>query len=319
MKSVAKLALLTLFLFPLSLAAAGQAQEKPTAPAAGTKGDGEKPLSISFGPQEGGGFGLVAKGSSYYEMTPRSWNKPREHLSLSLFTYLAPDVNFTSLVDKKNQASVSFRPTIQFGWMESVGGINQFPDPKLWPAGAPFATLYSDVRKQYGQFKNAKTNATEDVNNLLVGIGGTIAVPYFSRWMERQMDWKAKDFNPFALPMIQITYYKQVDHSESPQPLPKGITADQVSAALKTAVPLRVFTVGTRNVAPRFDFSGDLSRATTGDDRKWESRLDVALSAKVGDSAFKPVISYTSGEKLGFKYDKQILLGLAMEWLEGGR
>jgi len=309
---------LVLFLFVVPLFA----DDKP-ADAKNAKADGDKPLTVAFGPQEGGGFGLTVKGSSYLDLTPTSWAyqdpqngaPTRDHTVVKVaYLYLAPDINYTSFTAKKNQAAVSLRPTAQFAWYPTPAAFGTYPDPTLWPYGAPFASIYADVRKQYGQFTNTETKTAQDVDNTLVGVGASLAVPYFTRWFQKRTNRAAKDFDPFALPMLQVTYYRALDHSATKQPIPDGIKADQLDASLKTAIFLRTITVNDKTVLPRFDFAGDLSRPTTGAKRKWKSKLDVALSAKVGDSAFKPVISYTSGEKLGLKYDKQLLFGLAMEW-----
>jgi hypothetical protein len=311
---------LSLLLLASSLMAADPPKDAKSATS-----DGDKPLSVSFGPQDGGGFGLVVKGSSYYDLTPASWDSPpldkpgaptRTHTIVkTALVYLAPDINYTNLTGKNNQAAVSVRPAAQFGWNPTPKNFGEYPDPVLWPYGAPFASVYLDARRQYGQFTNTQTKVTSDVNNTLLGVGGSLAVPYFTRWFQRRMNRDAKDFDPFALPMIQVTYYKAIDHSTPAQPVPTGIKADQVDMALKTAVLLRTLTFNDKKILPRFDFAGDVSRPTTGTDRKWKSKLDIALSAKVGESAFKPVISYTSGQKLGLKYDKQLLVGLAMEWV----
>ena len=67
------------------------------------------------------------------------------------------------------------------------------------------------------------------------------------------------------------------------------------------------------NLKPRLDFDGDLSRALTGADRKWKSLVKASLLIQIGTSNLQPVLSYTSGEKLGFSYDKQMLLGIALD------
>ncbi|MEO8034376.1 MAG: hypothetical protein ABI837_08070 [Acidobacteriota bacterium] len=290
---------------------------EPAAPApTSSKGDGDRPLQISFGPQDGGGFGLTAKGSAYYPMLGHLLDRPRPNYSISAFAYLSPDVNFTAGASKTNQAAISLRPTFQFGYQPDSGGFGNYPANRMtiWPQAAPFATLYADGRRQYGEFAQTPGGATEPFDSTLVGVGGSIAVPYFTRLVEKGLNRSASDFDPFALPMIHLVWYHEVNH-KSDLPLPEGITADQLDISLNTSYTLGAWVQGGSSVLPRIDFNGDLSRPTTGANRKWKSKVDVAVSAKVNGSSFRPVIAYTSGQKLGLKYDKQLLFGLALEWL----
>jgi hypothetical protein len=285
-----------------------------SAPGSG-KGDGDRPIQLSFGPQSDGGFGLTAKGSAYYPMLGHLLDRPRPHLSVSAFAYLAPDINFTAGADKTNQAAISLRPTFQFGWQPDSGGLGHYAGDRItsWPQAAPFAIVYGDLRRQYGQFANA-SGTLAPFDSTLAGVGGAFAVPWFSRLVERGLNRNASDFDPFALPMIHVVWYHEINH-KSDLPLPDGITADQINVSLKTSYTFGTWAQGPNAVLPRIDFDGDLSRPTTGANRKWKSKVDIAVSARVNGSSFQPVISYTSGQKLGLQYDKQLLFGLALEWL----
>lgn len=289
----------------------------PPAPAApSTKGDGNRPIQLSFGPQDDGGFGLTAKGSAYYPMLGHLLDKPRKNYSISAFAYLAPDINFTAGASKTNQAAISLRPTFQFGYQPDSGGFGNYPANRItiWPQAAPFATLYADLRRQYGEFAQTPGGTNEPFDSTLVGVGGSLAVPYFTRLVEKGLNRSASDFDPFAVPMIHLVWYHEVNH-KSDLPLPTGITADQIDISLNTSYTLGAWVQGSSSVLPRIDFNGDLSRPTSGTNRKWKSKVDVAVSARVNGSSFRPVIAYTSGQKLGLKYDKQLLFGLALEWL----
>jgi hypothetical protein len=76
------------------------------------------------------------------------------------------------------------------------------------------------------------------------------------------------------------------------------------------ALPLR--PIG--NIKPRLDFDGDLSKALDGEDREWKSLVKASLMLDIAGSQFKPVVSYTSGEKFGFTYDRQMLMGIAFDF-----
>ena len=289
-----------------------------TTPAASAKGDGDRPLQVSFGPEDGGGFGLTAKGSAYRPILGSLLQHPHPkhpEYSISSFVYLAPDANFSVGSTKTNQAAISLRPALQLGYQPQTT-FNNYPATRLtpWPQAAPFATLYADVRRQYGEFPDAN-GANVPYDSTLVGGGASIAVPYFTRFVEMNTT-PAPGFDPFAVPMIHLVWYHVVNHKSALQ-LPDGITADQIDAALKTSYTFGPWTRGSSTVVPRFDFDGDLSRPTAGASRKWKSKIDVALSGKFNDNSFRPIIAYTSGQKNGLKYDRQVLLGLALEWLGG--
>jgi hypothetical protein len=182
---------------------------------------------------------------------------------------------------------------------------------------APFFEAYIDVRRHSAQAETepattptAAADATppQNIDATFYGAGIGIAVPWVSRAIEmsHQSD---PDFEPATFPMLRITYYKSSGKSASDSTIASDIKVDQIDASLNFSLPLPQYS----RLKPRLDFDGDLSRPLKGDDRKWKSLVKAALLFQIGDSDFKPVVSYTSGEKFGFKYDRQMLLGIAFD------
>lgn len=322
------------------------AQETPSTTPAGSNGTGgtataksgdqgstDQPITFSFGPQEGGGFGAVVKGSQYYPFRPFITGNATEgsvvtpdriqRFTKSAYLYLSPEVNWSTEAGAINQYSLSARPSFQLGYLaaQTVGpdGIPTLNQSTVWPAEAPFFEVYLDVRRQSAT-KAASDDATttlaveaatpeEAVDATFYGVGLGIAVPYIARAIEKANS----PADPGAFPMLRVTYYKSDGASAANSTIASGIKADQINASLTFSLPLPTMS----GVEPRFDFDGSLSRATTGDDREWKDLVKAAILFKIGDSQFKPVISYTSGQKLGFQYDRQLLMGLAFDFAKG--
>ncbi len=306
-------------------------------PAADAKNATEEPISFSFGPNEDGGFGLVVKGSAYYPLrrfinpAPAGQPSPLKQphfggfFTPSAYLYLSPEVNWSTDTGAQNQYALSARPSFQVGYQKDVRNLPKDPTTGLpplpaslpwqvWPASAPFFEAYLDVRRQSAKAETGTDTTTTTKQNgdaTFYGGGIGIAVPYISRAIEAS-NQSSPDFEPGVYPMIRITYYKSSGETAG-STIGSDIKADQIDASLNFALPLRSYG----NLKPRLDFDGDLSRALTGSDKEWKSLIKASLMIEVGDSAFKPVFSYTNGQKLGFTYDKQMLLGIALDLADG--
>ena len=291
----------------------------------------DEPITFSFGPQEDGGFGVVVKGSAYYPL--RRFIAPVQDgvtpplkakhfggfFTPSAYLYLSPEVNWSSEEGAQNQYAISARPSFQLGYQKDATTIPKDPTtglPRLpaslpwqpWPMEAPFFEAYADVRRHSAQADSTTTTTLpQNVDATYYGGGIGIAVPWVSRAIERSYQGDP-EHQPGAFPMLRITYYKSSGSSAATN-VPADIKADQIDAALNFSLPLRPYG----GVKPRLDFEGDLSRPLTGNDREWKSLVKAALLLQLGNSDFKPVFSYTSGEKFGFKYDRQMLLGIAFD------
>lgn len=312
----------------------------PADPTADAKSATEEPITFSFGPQNDGGFGVVVKGSAYYPLrrfidpAPAGMPSPLKQphyggfFTPSAYLYLSPEVNWSTETGAQNQYSISARPSFQLAFQKDVSklprdasGLPPLPASlpwQIWPTSAPFFEAYLDVRRQSAQSDTTTTtppagSTTTTVQNedaTFYGAGIGIAVPYLSRTIEASTQ-SDPDFDPGVFPMIRVTYYKSDGATDAP--IGAGIKDDQIDASLSFALPLRV--IG--NMKSRLDFDGDLSRPLTGSDKKWKSLVKASLMVQLGTSNFKPVFSYTSGEKLGFQYDRQMLLGIAFDFADG--
>jgi len=312
------------------------AQETPD-PVADAKSATEPPISFSFGPQEDGGFGAVVKGAAYYPLrrfinaAPEGQVAPLKEAHFggfftpSAYLYLSPAVNFSTQSGAQNQYSISARPSFQVSFQKDTRNLPRTDDGlpvlpaslpwQIWPQAAPFFEAYADVRRHSAQSDTTAEQQAQSAQNTdatFYGAGIGIAVPYISRAIEASNQGRP-DFEPGVFPMLRITYYKSDGASAADSPLGADIKADQLDAALVFALPLPAMG----NIKPRLDFDGDLSKPLDGDDRKWKSLVKASLMLEIGRSAFKPVVSYTSGEKLGFQFDRQMLLGVALD-LAGG-
>ena len=314
-----------------------QAPADPAAQAAtDAQASTEEPISFSFGPQQDGGFGVVVKGSAYYPLkrfiepvqngvvAPLKAKHFGGYFTPSAYLYLSPEVNWSTEDGAQNQYAISARPSFQLGYQKDAMDIPKDPAtglPRLpaslpwqpWPMSAPFFEMYVDVRSQSAQADTTAVTppatppaSAQNVDATYYGGGIGIAVPWISRAidMSQQSD---PEFEPATFPMLRITYYKSSGGTAAT--VPSDIKADQIDASLNFSLPLPAYA----GLKPRLDFDGDLSKPLTGDDRKWKSLVKAALLFQIGTSNFQPVISYTSGEKFGFKYDKQMLLGIALD------
>lgn len=314
----------------------------PADPVADAKGATDEPISFSFGPNDDGGFGIVVKGSAYYPLrrfidpAPMGTPSPLKEAHFggfftpSAYLYLSPEVNWSTESGAQNQYAVSARPSFQVGFQKDVSKLPDGPDGlpplpaslpwQIWPVSAPFFEAYADVRRQSAQAETspatpstlAATATPQNVDATFYGAGIGIAVPFLSRAIEAS-NQSDPDFEPGVFPMIRVTYYKSDGASASDSPIASDIKNDQIDASLNFSLPLR--QIG--NIKSRLDFDGDLSRPLTGNDKKWKSLVKASIMLEIGNSSFKPVLSYTSGQKLGFQYDKQMLLGIAMDFANG--
>ncbi len=311
-------------------------EQTPATPQADARAATEEPITFAFGPQQDGGFGVVVKGSAYYPLRrliapvqdgvtpPLKAKHFGGFFTPSAFLYLSPEVNWSTEEGAQNQYSLSARPSFQLGYQKDVRDIPRDPTtglPRLpaslpwqpWPMAAPFFEAYVDVRMHSAQAETQTVTppATppaqlQNADATFYGAGVGIAVPWLSRAIEMSMQ-DDPDFQPATFPMLRITYYKSSGASGTEAP--SDIKADQFDASLNFSLPLPPYA----GLKPRLDFEGDLSKPLTGDNREWKSLIKAALLFQIGNSDFKPVFSYTSGEKFGFTYDKQMLFGIAFD------
>lgn len=277
------------------------------------KNAAEKPISVAFGPQKDGGYGVTVKGSTYPDLPFLTQGRGKIELrpgfvTPSAFLYLSPEANWSTKTDAKNQLSISARPTLQFGYQKRQprdGNFNDIVLSRVLPNQAPFFTLYADGRRQSGDVASSSGTVSR-VNATFIGFGAGLAVPFLAPYVEKLPGSAPGDF-----PMLRYARYKSRGENTTDATIASGIKPNHDDISLAFAVPV----VTSGKLTARLDFDGDRSRATSGDDRAWKDLIKAALSLKFGKSEFKPVISYTSGTKLGFKFDRQVLVGIVVDAL----
>lgn len=160
-----------------------------------------------------------------------------------------------------------------------------------------------DIEVRYGTFKQNGSNVS--ARELLVG-----AELYAAALPE------SRDFGigrVLAQPRIDITYYHPTTATATQDvALPSGIKADYVQSEFETVIGFG----GAHASAVKLDLKYDGSEPTTGARKSWQS----LWTAKLWIPALKfngvsPTITYQSGKSGGFTYDRQVLLGVLVEFL----
>lgn len=269
---------------------------------------GEPPFQFTFGPNEEGNVGAVLAGA-------QAWSPDRWRRDFSNFNFLAPyvelavDAKWNSAEDALNQSSVRLRPSLLYGGLE----IPCF-------TGSSGFEVFADARQQYGTFEvasdeepaegeEAEPKRIDNVNQTMYGAGFEMPFPCSYRLVNAMSRWSGVlDMQP----RISATYYRVNGTSVNEIALPKGITEDQLLLTLRAGLHLRSLSAGEKKWPLRFDIAVDASKAMGGDDREWKDLTELALVID-RDGEVKPVLKYVDGERLGFEYDQQLILGIIWE------
>jgi hypothetical protein len=269
------------------------------------------PIQFSLGPQQNGGLGAKLSGSAYWSP---NWQLTTKPVSGWFVFYLSPQATWGSQANALNQTTISFEPAFQLVYT-NFGSVNLMKPDQNYEVGPfnsaqPMVELYGDLREQYGDFNQNGT--VQRVNFTLYGIGGELQIPYAYR-LVNLIQRKTNANRISYAPAIRLSYYQSRDKSATDQSLPPGIQTDLIDINVKTQLALGSYSINGTTTKLQFTFSDDLSRPTTGSDKKWKNLVETSLAFDNG-SGFKPVLSYTSGTKLGLQYDKQMLLGVAWQF-----
>lgn len=269
------------------------------------------PIQFSIGPQQNGGLGAKLNGAAYWSPNIRLTTKPA---SGWFVFYLAPEATWGSQTNALNQTSISFRPSFQlvytnFGTID-LNNPNQNFEVGPFNSVQPMIEIFGDLREQYGSFQ--QNGAVQHVDYTLYGVGGEFQIPYAYR-LTNLIQAKTNQNKISYAPAVRFTYYQARDKSSTPQSTPAGIQTDLLDVNVKTQLPFGTYSINGTTTKLQWNFSWDASRPTTGSDKKWKNLVETSVIFDNG-SGFKPVISYTSGSKLGLQYDKQFLLGVAWQF-----
>lgn len=281
-------ALLVIYLAASAIAEEPSANEQ-------AKSSGSNPFKFTFGLQEKGGVGASLKGQDV-----RLLGGGASHAT---FVISAVDAHWDSKADSPDQAMVSLKP----------GMVLFRPKAGLFYDLA--ATL--DVSQRFGQFKTTD-DKTGNVSQTLAGVNVIWIPRIFHRlvepeeidedediadcWFEEKGCPKVKAIPLDMPPTVTFTYYRAFNESTDVAALPKGIESDKIIGRFSGDLPI----VRGSRVRVIFDLSA--TKPTSGVDRDLQKKAELALGVRM--AKFTPIIKYVTGEEGGFKYDRQVLLGL---------
>jgi hypothetical protein len=272
------------------------------------------PIQFSIGPQQNGGLGAKVTGSAYWSP---NWQLTTKPASGWFVFYLAPEATWSSQDNALNQTSISFRPAFQLVYTNfakiDLNNPNQNYEIGPFNSVQPMVELYGDIREQYGRFQ--QNGQVQNVDYTLYGVGGEVQIPYAYR-LSNLIQSKTNENRITYAPAIRFTYYQSRDKSSTAQTTPAGIQTDLIDVNIHSQMPFGTYSVNGTKTQLQWNFSFDASRPTNtpaGTDNKWKTLVETSIVFDNG-SGFKPVISYTSGSKLGLQYDKQFLLGVAWQF-----
>ena len=307
------------------------------------------PLTFLLGPESDGYFGATLTGSksiSFAAMSslPSVSNLPQGSIEWVRYGTLDLSMNaaWSSAPTATNNATISLSPSItldavrvatadrqsyartvtpeeqlvcnklssDYGKALAAGNTERADDiagrsrancPKVIDPYSDIAaiSLFPTFEYRYGHF--TERGKKYEANQALIGAGARLFFPW------RVGHWLA------SWPYLSVTYYHAKDSSSSNIPVPEGIKTDFIQADENAIVFL---PIQTDKAGDRLELSVDMaaSKATAGETRKWQYLTTVQLIANVGGS-WKPALTYREGRQHGFQYDKQVILGVATNFL----
>ena len=306
------------------------------------------PFTFTAGPTDNGYFGASLKGEGRQVIAGLSqegsaalYSKPGNAFNYSTYIGYSADAGWIGSSDAANNASFSIRPGIDFMWLRVPADMIDLTDPAqvakakkaieesdawgkcqddfvnkripidlkkcaVMALPRPIMTFgaFGDVRYRYGTFNEA--NSPQHANQAILGGGlsAIVVTPASWAWVRQ---W----------PRFSAGYYTVKQTHTSIVSIPSDITADylQASAATQLNLGALVRMDDKRNdYRFRIDMSAKESKPTSGSDQSWNGLYSIALLANVG-SSWKPAISFQTGREGGLKYDRQLILGVAYDFL----
>lgn len=287
------------------------------------------PIMVAAGPATQGGFGISVSGD---KSTP-----PLSHLYSNLPSTPGPDAWYQAYVTSlqytvnglwstratsTNNASLSLDPGADLGLYFG----HYSPPPKgckprknetgkytycvsTMPAARWGFGLHGDAEYRYGTLnqKGQPFNA----NQALLGMSA-----YGVRSSLRREPWIV------VAPMLTVSYYKPVSTSTSLITLPSNIKSDYLQTEIHVELGSDLFGSMTKvndQYPLLLDVKYDGSKPLGGIDRGWQSLWRIQFSFNMKSSGIKPAITYQSGAQSGFKFDREVIIGVVAELLNPGK
>jgi len=272
----------------VSLALAGALAPIGTSRAAESS---EKSAPLTFGASDGGG--LAAKLRLRRAETAKTWT----HKASTGTAYWGgtADGVWSSTQDARNQIDIG----------SEIGYVSNFST--MTSKSEHILTAALSFRGRRGQF--------EDENGQVVRHDDYLYGPkliYRVSW-QRLNDFLSKYAGDLGeRPSLTAGYYRISGKTADLAVLPDRLRADEWYAQLRFDVPAIPIVSGPTTRSVMLGVLAQASKPLEGQDRSWAKFIDATLSMST-DGAWRPAISYRSGEKDGFTYDRQIILGLTWD------
>lgn len=292
------------------------------------------PFKLSFGQDSGsGGFGanLDGQGRKALESLGLGPETPGvKRAWFPSFSYLgyAATGSWGSTQGATNNASLSLKPGI-----DGAFAYGEFYDPFNDPSVAkpvtcagngctdangkrvPLATVPTfyfgagasgDLELRYGTFKHNGSNVS--ARELLVG------ADLYAVALRR--DWSFGFGRVLAAPRLAVSYYHPTTVAGTEDvALPTGVKADYIQSEFETVIGFG----GSSTSTVKLDLKYDGSQPTTGVQKTWQNLWSAKLWIPgLKFNGVNPTLTYQSGKNGGFTYDRQVLLGVLVEFLDPG-
>lgn len=185
----------------------------------------------------------------------------------------------------RSYASLRIAPTIA-GFFEKLQGLPSVTDLKRWHA-------FADIRGRYGEFQeDPGSQATSPVRQLLVGVGVGAQLPFGKHgggeFSARRYS-VAKNFP---------------DEATLPDELKSDVTQAELSLTYGRSGAGLSISVEVKAVASWPDGS------------EFEDLVDASVKVGRKGSEVKSLFRYRNGTEGGLEFDKELLVGLALELLK---
>jgi len=177
--------------------------------------------------------------------------------------------------------------------------------PALTPTFYFGAGASGDLELRYGTFKQNGNNVT--ARELLIG-GQLYAVS-----LPRTRDFGI--LRILAPPRVTVGLYHPIAASGTQDvvTLPSEVKANYLQTSFETVIGFG----GTSTSTVKLDLKYDGSQPTTGSPKTWQNLYTAKLWVPgLKFNGVNPTVTYQSGMKGGFTYDKQVLIGVLMEFLD---
>lgn len=290
------------------------------------------PFKLSFGEDgSSGGFGANLDGEGRKDFhaigsgpdvqdVQRTWFP-----AFGYFTYSATG-SWGSAQTATNNASLSFKPGIDGAF--AYGKFHDhFNDPGVTPPvtctdvcrdakgnivpPADTPTFYfgtggsGDLEVRDGTFKQMGNNVS--ARELLIG------AQLYGVALRR--NWDFGFGRVLAAPRVSALYYHPITATGTQDvALPSGVKADYIQTEFHTVLG---FGGSSTTSYVKLDLKYDGSEPTTGSTRTWQNLYTAKLwMPALKFNGVNPTITYQSGKNGGFSYDKQVLVGVLVEFLD---